>query len=120
MTLLACMPTLEKLADGWQAKKNRPMRSATRSIGVERIHVTLLAQFARVRSNRIERRQTRPGLQKQPQSTVCATGDPTMCDAAKMFVEELGRSFPGVQRLLNEHVSDYDEILPHVFMGDVT
>lgn len=43
-----------------------------------------------------------------------------MKDDAQDFCEELVRRFNELAPLLQEHVADYDEILPHVFMGDVT
>lgn len=38
----------------------------------------------------------------------------------KDFCEQLAQRFPDMQLLLANHLADYDEILPHVFMGDVT
>jgi hypothetical protein len=38
----------------------------------------------------------------------------------KAFCESLSRRFPEVAPLLAQHIADYDQILPHVFMGDVT
>jgi hypothetical protein len=35
------------------------------------------------------------------------------------FVEWLASRHPAVGELLDEHLSDYDELLPHVFFGDV-
>lgn len=36
------------------------------------------------------------------------------------FVGTLVRRFPELLPLLEEHLEDYDGLLPHVFMGDVT
>src|SRR5919205_3077814 len=36
------------------------------------------------------------------------------------FVRNLIARVPELQPLYNEHVADNDELLPHVFMGDVT
>ena len=36
------------------------------------------------------------------------------------FVEDLVHRFPNLRPLYEEHVSDFDEILSHVFFGDVT
>jgi hypothetical protein len=35
------------------------------------------------------------------------------------FVKGIVSTFPDLGPILNEHVADYDEILPHVFMADV-
>ena len=36
------------------------------------------------------------------------------------FCESLVRHCPDLKELLAEHISDYDELLPNVFLGDVT
>jgi hypothetical protein len=36
------------------------------------------------------------------------------------FCEDFASKFSGIAQLLSEHVAYFDEILPHVFMGDVT
>ena len=36
------------------------------------------------------------------------------------FCRELAQQIPDIGEILTEHLSDYDELLPHVFMGDVT
>ncbi len=36
------------------------------------------------------------------------------------FVHDLVNKIPALRRLLDEHVSDNDALLPHVFMGDLT
>jgi hypothetical protein len=36
------------------------------------------------------------------------------------FVRDMVARFPGMGALLEEHIKDNDEILPHVFFGDVT
>lgn len=36
------------------------------------------------------------------------------------FVQALARQFPKLQQLLDEHVADNDELLPHVLFGDLT
>lgn len=41
-------------------------------------------------------------------------------DTATEFVSELVRTVPELSSRLSEHLSDYDELLPHVFMGAVT
>jgi len=41
-------------------------------------------------------------------------------DPARQFVETLVYRFPMLQEAYAEHLKDYDELLPHVFMGDVT
>jgi hypothetical protein len=38
----------------------------------------------------------------------------------KAFVMRLVQTLPELQRLFDEHIKDNDELLPHVFMGDVT
>lgn len=43
-----------------------------------------------------------------------------MKDDTQDFCEELVREFNELAPLLQEHVADYDDILPHVFMADVT
>lgn len=42
-----------------------------------------------------------------------------MANDPKTFSEELAHEFPVLAGLLREHLADYDEILPHVFMADV-
>jgi hypothetical protein len=41
-------------------------------------------------------------------------------DATHEFVRDLLLQVPDLQPLYKEHVEDNDELLPHVFMGDVT
>jgi hypothetical protein len=36
------------------------------------------------------------------------------------FIEEMLRKVPELRPYYQEHLVDYDELLPHVFMGDVT
>lgn len=36
------------------------------------------------------------------------------------FVGSAAHRFPGLMMLLQEHLDDYEELLPHVFLGDVT
>ena len=36
------------------------------------------------------------------------------------FCKSLVRTCPELEGLLAEHISDYDELLPNVFLGDVT
>ena len=36
------------------------------------------------------------------------------------FVQSLADRFPGLGAILDEHVKDFDEILPHLFFGDLT
>ena len=43
-----------------------------------------------------------------------------MANDPKTFSEELAHEFPVLSELLREHLADYDEIFPHVFMADVT
>ncbi len=40
--------------------------------------------------------------------------------AITSFVESLTKSVPDLKSVYDEHISDYDELLGHVFMGDVT
>ena len=35
-------------------------------------------------------------------------------------MEALAAQSPDIRRLLNEHLQDYDELLPHVFFGELT
>ena len=42
-----------------------------------------------------------------------------MSDNTVAFCGQLTRHFPELASLLQEHIADYDEILPHVFMADV-
>ncbi len=39
---------------------------------------------------------------------------------AVAFCDELVRAFPVLADLEREHIADYDEILPHVFIADVS
>lgn len=41
-------------------------------------------------------------------------------DTSHAFVRGLLVQAPELQPLFNEHIEDNDELLPHVFMGDVT
>lgn len=41
-------------------------------------------------------------------------------DSSKQFVEELVEATPSLRTLYDEHLSDHKELLPHVFMGDLT
>ncbi len=43
-----------------------------------------------------------------------------MSDQENGFCERLAEMFPDVRKMLNDHLADYDELLPHVFLGDVT
>ena len=43
-----------------------------------------------------------------------------MYEQSKAFCEHLGRMFPDLALVLKEHKADNDEILPHLFMADVT
>ncbi len=43
-----------------------------------------------------------------------------MANNTQQFCEELVQNFNNLGPILIEHVSDNDEILPHVFLGDVT
>lgn len=43
-----------------------------------------------------------------------------MTDKPAEFVRTLAQGVPELQPLLREHEADYKELLPHVFMGDVT
>ena len=36
------------------------------------------------------------------------------------FVDQLVREIPGVEPILEEHMKDFGEMLPHVFMGELT
>lgn len=38
----------------------------------------------------------------------------------KAFCERLALDFPGVRTILDEHVAYHEELLPHVFLGDLT
>ena len=38
----------------------------------------------------------------------------------QILCEHLAREFPGVGALLNDHLADNRELLPHVFFGDLT
>ncbi len=41
-------------------------------------------------------------------------------DAEIEFVKSLASAFPSVRSLLDEHCGFYGEVLPHVFLGEVT
>jgi hypothetical protein len=41
-------------------------------------------------------------------------------DSPKYFVEELVGEIPSLASLLEEHVREFEEMLPHVFMGELT
>jgi hypothetical protein len=43
-----------------------------------------------------------------------------MSTQEERFCRELAESFPDVNTILNEHVDYYEELLPNVFMGDLT
>jgi hypothetical protein len=43
-----------------------------------------------------------------------------MSKAEDDFCRGLSADFSDIQRLMAEHLGDYDELLPHVFMGEVT
>lgn len=43
-----------------------------------------------------------------------------MNDPTVEFCRELGRVLHDISLILQDHINDNDEILPHVFMGDVT
>ena len=43
-----------------------------------------------------------------------------MAMKAKVFCEELVHKVPLLAGLLKEHLEDYDELLPHVFMSEVS
>jgi hypothetical protein len=36
------------------------------------------------------------------------------------LVDQLARDVPGLAPMLAEHIADYDEVLPHVFFGELT
>ena len=38
----------------------------------------------------------------------------------KHFIEKLAKEIPGGVPILEEHVKDFGEMLPHVFMGELT
>ena len=40
--------------------------------------------------------------------------------ATQTLCEQLAREFPGIGALLEEHLADNGELLPHVFFGDLT
>ena len=48
------------------------------------------------------------------------SGGTDMANNTQQFCEELVQNFNNLGPILIEHVSDNDEILPHVFLGDVT
>lgn len=35
------------------------------------------------------------------------------------FADQLRREVPGFEHVYNEHVADYDQVLPHVLLGDL-
>ena len=39
---------------------------------------------------------------------------------SEIFVDGLLQGIPGLRTLYDKHIRDYDSLLPHVFMGDVT
>ena len=39
---------------------------------------------------------------------------------AEQFVEELVTAVPGLQVTLDEHLADFNELLPHVYFGEIT
>ena len=41
-------------------------------------------------------------------------------NTTRSFCQTIAAQIPDLDSLLSEHVADYDEILPNVFMGDVT
>lgn len=41
-------------------------------------------------------------------------------NTTRSFCQELAEQIPGLESLLSEHIADYDDILPNVFIGDVT
>ena len=43
-----------------------------------------------------------------------------MESATKEFVQSLVSTNPSLEPIYAEHLKDYDELLPHVFFGDVT
>ena len=43
-----------------------------------------------------------------------------MTTTMNAFCQELAQQIPDIAEILSKHVNDYDELLPHVFMGDVT
>jgi len=40
--------------------------------------------------------------------------------ATVSYCEDLAKQCPDVRELLDDHINDNDELLPHVFFGDVT
>lgn len=38
----------------------------------------------------------------------------------QMFIEEFVKAIPTLQILYDEHIDYYEELIPHVFMGDLT
>jgi hypothetical protein len=36
------------------------------------------------------------------------------------LVDQLAREVPGLAPMLAEHLADYEEVLPHVFFGELT
>lgn len=38
---------------------------------------------------------------------------------SELLIERLVQAVPDLVPLYNEHITDYDEVLPHVFFGDV-
>jgi len=43
-----------------------------------------------------------------------------MNEPVKRFCEQFAKMFADVGNILNEHLADCDELLPHLFMADVT
>ncbi len=43
-----------------------------------------------------------------------------MSERSVAFVRSIVARFPGLTVLLEEHIKDFDEVLPHVFFGDLT
>lgn len=43
-----------------------------------------------------------------------------MAMTSSEFCEALAQHFRGIGELLADHISEYDELLPNVFLGDVT
>jgi hypothetical protein len=41
-------------------------------------------------------------------------------DADRRFIDELLRAAPDFERVYEEHLMEYDEVLPHVLMGEFT
>ena len=43
-----------------------------------------------------------------------------MSTTTNAFCESLVQQIPETRPVLNEHLDDYDELLPNVFLGDIT